>query len=102
MAIGKFSIEDATRLDQLAELSGDELAAKIIAPVQMVSEFPTVELAADQIARVRAGQDQPLAQALDERAWVRLIDSCGALIAMAEVIASAAGLRLQPRILLAD
>ena len=103
--IGDLSVREATRLDELEEMAeSGRIESKVVRPADLVGSFPSIRLIPDQIASVRAGQarQDPLAESLSLGDWVCLLDDNGLLVSMAQVVVSANGRLLQPRILMID
>jgi tRNA pseudouridine55 synthase len=104
LGVGRFSVAEAARLDELLQRAerGEEIT--IISPAELVGSRPAIELEREQIWAVRMGQTQksPLVESLETDTWVRLVDQDGSLISMAQVVESGGDRLLQPRILLID
>lgn len=84
---GRFTIEEAMTLEQLAELAESNLAeSKVIPPDAVLSHLPAIELTADESTRTIHGIDVPV-EGHDVRNWeggaaVRLRNADGQLIAV--------------------
>lgn len=93
--VGDFTLAEATPLDALDCQSAVETA--LLPPLRAVSELPTLELAAEQLARLRHGRQIELA-GLPPTGTELAITAKGELAALAVVQDG----RLQPRLVLAD
>src|SRR5205085_2559686 len=105
LAIGDFSVEAAEPLATLLEHGQRrEIEPWLITPAKLLARLPAVLLAPAQISAVRAGQPLPDStnEARTAECWLRLLNSEGLLVAMAQAIKSEQGWRLQPRILLVE
>ncbi|HEY0006235.1 MAG TPA: tRNA pseudouridine(55) synthase TruB [Pyrinomonadaceae bacterium] len=101
---GQFKIEDAARLEELAERAGaGRLAGLILSPGAALSRLPALHLTGEDARRVRHGMALG-AGAFPDHDWqdgepVRLFDEQGQLMAVG--VYEAASERLRPRVVLA-
>ena len=85
---GGFTLSQAVRLEELARLSVDEVARRVLTENQALGFLPAIEVPAELVTRLKQGQRLPIAALKVEPApdaeRVRMVSQEGELLAVAE------------------
>lgn len=84
VTVGSFTIDQATPLATLETLDPEQIAALLLTPAQMVASLPSRTLTPDEVAAVRQGKALSPQHVYAPDTQLALLDTTGALIAIAE------------------
>lgn len=82
--IGSLRVEEASALDELARLAAEgNLGDRVVSPVEMLRDFPTIELAGEAVRRFAHGREVS-AEDCPETGLIRILGEEAELLGVAE------------------